>query len=665
LEYSERGHHGRFGDPRIRPAHALGAGPDSRPRGSKHLAIAAAPREPNDRERQHRYSPERVTEATHVAAWELHGLEKIEQRRILPPMGLAAPARERPFAQALPREAADGYQANGIAISAILALVILLIAATNQHAMDRYTANLATAIVRGIVPLGAAALAALCVWRPALALAGFVALTPAFNAAQLELVVGPFQVIGQTIVLVPLLVGCAYRRMAPPRSVPTRETSSGTPMPVAPEWWQTAPMAAAGAAARYVGTAPMAVAARRTGASAALARYRAHRFAEAGGVLFVAVAAVSTLASPDAAASANILLHGIVEPFLMGAVLVAARPSRREIALVAAGLGLSVALGSAMSVLQSFTQFHSIAGILANRMFFSWYAFGNVGSFGVLVAAILPLEFGLLAARRQLGLDSRLGPVLVAVTALSLAGLFFSLSKSAWISAFVAAGALAFVLAGSWKLRAAFAGVAAAASALFIPWPALALQSFPQLASAYRQSIVAVVGQSRFDSWNPATLTGHGSMAERYYAVEGGLRMALDHPFLGVGLGQFAFDYTPALYRPAQALDALTHAHSVFPQVAAELGLLAAILVAALVAAALWSLVRVSRAGERATSVLALSIGAGIVAWFLAATAYGCVIYVATDRHAPDVVVIAVLIGMAVALAKTLYEPESAGRPSA
>ena len=79
----------------------------------------------------------------------------------------------------------------------------------------------------------------------------------------------------------------------------------------------------------------------------------------------------------------------------------------------------------------------------------------------------------------------------------------------------------------SWRRRLAVLVVGVAMSTLFIPWPAFFLQVAPSVNQGYRTMMVALVGESRFDSWNPATLAGHGSLAERFYAIDGAVRMAL------------------------------------------------------------------------------------------------------------------------------------------
>ncbi len=171
--------------------------------------------------------------------------------------------------------------------------------------------------------------------------------------------------------------------------------------------------------------------------------------------------------------------------------------------------------------------------------------------------------------------------------------------------------------------------------------------------NAYRTAVIAMVGQSRFDSWNPNTLSGHGSMAERFYAIQGGLQMAVDHPVLGVGLNEFHTYYMDLGYRPAAAKDDLDHAHSVFPEVAAELGFPALAMLVTIFGAALLAMWRVYRAArDNVTRTLAAMLIASIVAWAVAATAYGADIYRSFRDQASDIVALAIVLAMAIALAR-------------
>ena len=102
------------------------------------------------------------------------------------------------------------------------------------------------------------------------------------------------------------------------------------------------------------------------------------------------------------------------------------------------------------------------------------------------------------------------------------------------------------------------------ASTVVIPWPALILQVSPPLEQAYRSAMVTLMGESRYDSWNPSTLAGQGSLLERWYATRAGIEMAIDHPLLGIGLDQFRGLYL-GHYRTSQDQNAPDWAHSMYP----------------------------------------------------------------------------------------------------
>ena len=182
-----------------------------------------------------------------------------------------------------------------------------------------------------------------------------------------------------------------------------------------------------------------------------------------------------------------------------------------------------------------------------------------------------PLLAAVLMARGHLRL-SRWAVVGVAIAlAASLISLFFTFSKSAYLAA--AAGLLAVLLLGlrTWRQRGAVLLAATLMSSVLVPWPELVLSPIPGLAEAYRSVVVRVVGQSRFDSWNPSTLSGRGSLVERFYATQAALEMAINNPQLGIGLDQFQTEYV-GQYKPPEAQLDLDSAHTMWAEVPAELG---------------------------------------------------------------------------------------------
>jgi len=471
------------------------------------------------------------------------------------------------------------------------------------------------------VPLAAAFVAASALYCPWRALLLVLALTPLWNGAYISWQIGSVQVILQTVFVVALGIGAAIA-WAKEEGVFAARSESAT--------------------------------------SARTKGFDAFRLAAVAVAGFVGIAAVSTVASPNVALSATVLLHGILEPIALAAILVFLRPSRRDLVMLGVALGVSVGLGTALNVIAALPTMTSLAAVQANRLVFARASFYNVGLYAAVVATTVPLVVAAVALRRSLNLPRWAVSLMVAVLAAGSAGLFFALSKSAWIATASGTVLLLLFIMHSWRRRLALVVASVAVSTLFIPWPAVILQISPSLNSGYRSAMVALVGESRYDSWNPATLAGRGSLTERFYAADAAVLMALTNPVLGVGLDQFGVNYTNPAYRPPQANDFVDHAHSFFPEIGAELGLVAVTLVVVLYAAALWAMWRVyRRARERLTRVLAAGLFASMISWLVVATAFGCDIYRPDRDLSSDVVVAAVVLGAALALARTVRAEQS------
>lgn len=511
--------------------------------------------------------------------------------------------------------------------AAVVFLATVLVAARDEHALYLHP-DFSTQAIRAVVPLGAGAVAAYAIFRPWRAFLAVLLLTPCWNAAQVSWQVGPLQVILQTVFVGVLAVGCFRARR--PRAADVAE--------------QTISVERGLDGRTYSGVAAVARWA---------AGFEAYRFAEVAALGLLGIAVLSTLASPNVTLSSTVLLHGILEPVALGAILVALRPTRRDLVTLAIVLGSSAALGALLNVLQALPSMTSFGAIQAQRLVFARVTYFNVGLYGVILAMVVPLVVGILACRRSLRLRPWATRMLVAVLATCLVGLFLTLSKSAYLATALGSVLLLVLLVSSWQRRAAIVLTAAVLSSAVIPWPALVLQIAPAIDSAYRTAAVAVVGASRFDSWNPATLAGHGSLAERFYAVEGAVHISQDHPLLGIGLDQFGRYYVLLGYRPAAAKDNFDHAHSLFPEIAAELGLLAMVLVVVIYASCLWALWRIYRAPpDRTTRALAAALFASLVGWLIAATAFGCDIYRPDRDLSSDVVTMAVIVAASIALAR-------------
>ena len=488
-------------------------------------------------------------------------------------------------------------------------LCVFGIAAIWQHAPYDIEAGPVARVVAGVAPLLMASVAAAAVLRPWPAFPAVLFLTPVFDVPQVSWQVGPVQVISQTIFLVVLGAGVALR---PRTSRPQ----------LAPADWP--------------------------------ARFRPRRtpdhVAGAAIVAFLAAAGLSTLLSPDRGTSATIFLHGILEPAAMALILLALRPTRRELSILLIALGVSVAVGGFLNMAQSIPAMKTLAVMQENRLYFSRITYFNVGLFGEMLAMALPLLIVALLARRRLGFGRAVVAMIEAAIVISLLSLFLTFSKSAYLATFGGCLVLVLLVVQTWRRRVAIAVATCLASALVIPWPAVILQVAPPLQQAYRDAMVSFVGESRYDSWDPSTLSGQGSLLERWYATRAGLEMAVDHPLLGVGLDQFKGQYI-GHYRPSEAKDDLDWAHSMYPEAAAELGIPALVLELIVYGAALLAMWRVYRAPpDQLARLLAAGLLAAMVSWQVVGLAFAGDMYRPWRNMASDYVMMMVVVAASFAL---------------
>jgi O-antigen ligase len=536
--------------------------------------------------------------------------------------GLAFPASARALGISAER---SRLLARAIA-APTMALATIVVASLNEHDPYDIQAGTLLRILAGLVPLIAAALAAGTVLRPKLGLMAMLLLMPILDVAQISWTYGSIQVIDQTLFVAALAVGLALRDPEPRPDV-----------------------AAEG---------------ERRGAAAASTRLRSRVTLPA--VAFVAVvlmlgfATLSTLRSPNVTASAAVLLHGILEPFCIAAALLILRPTRRDLVRLMIVLAISVAVGSLLNMVQTIPAMKTLSAMQTDRLLFSRITYFNVGLFGEMLALTLPLLLALLLAHRNgyLRLNRTVRVLLVAAVPVDVAALFLSFTKSAYLASAGGCLILLLLFVHSWRRRAAIVGTVLILSAVVIPWPALVLQASPSLNQAYRNVMVTIVGQSRFDSWNPATSAGRGSLVERWYATQAGIQMALDHPLLGVSLDQFQTEYI-GHYKPAQARLDLDWAHSMLPEVAAELGLPALLLDLLIYAAAMLAALRIYRSPpDPLTRLLACALIATMVGWQMMGAAFAGDMYRPWRNMASDYVVMMVLVASTFAL----YRLSRAGR---
>ena len=523
-------------------------------------------------------------------------------------------------------------QARAVA-ALVAAAAALAITALNEHAPYDIKAGLAAQVVAGFVPLIAGALAGVSVMRPKAGLLATLLLIPVLDVGQLSWTVGPVQVIDQTICVVSLGLGLILRDPLPRDA--SGSAVDAAPLPDAPD--------APGAAGRRHVSGMLA---------RALARFSLTTVALGALVAMILLATLSTAISPNVALSATVLLHGILEPISIAATLLLLRPNRRYLVLAMVAIGISVALGGLVNMVQTIPTMKSLSQLQADRLLFSRITYFNVGLFGEVLAMTMPLVIGLLLALRNgyIRLPRVVVALLVVAVPLDLASLFLTFSKSGYLATFGGCLVLLLFYVQSWRRRVSIAAAVVLLSAVVVPWPALFLQVAPPLNQAYRSALVPIVGQSRFDSWNPATPSGEGSLMERFYATRAGIEMALDHPLLGISLDQFAAEYADH-YRPTAAKSSLDWAHSMLPEVAAELGFPALALDVLIYAAGMLAAWRVYRSPlDPLSRLLACALLAAMVSWQVVGLAFAGDMYRPWRNMASDYVTMMVLVAAALAL---------------
>ncbi|HEY5487096.1 MAG TPA: O-antigen ligase family protein [Candidatus Limnocylindrales bacterium] len=505
-----------------------------------------------------------------------------------------------------------------LAIAAAAFLAALAVSAQNEHAPYDIHPGTFAVLLAAVMPPVAAVAAAWAVERPWPAFVAILLLTPCWDAAQVAWQVGYVQVILQTVFVVALAAGWILRP--------------------ADEWADDSGPAVQSSSDRLASWPDR------------LRRLETLQLPAGATVALLVLAGLSTLRSPDVGNSSTVLMHSILEPIAMAFLFIALRPTRGRLVALLIALGVSVALGGLIDLIQALPTGGGLASLQANRLLFSRLTYFNVGLLGEMMAMAAPLIVGALLCRRTLGLSKAVVALLLVAGLVGVPALFLTFSKSGWMA--TAGGALLCVLllVETWRRRAAIVVGAALVSAFVVPWPALILQVFPPANDAYRSVMVLIMGQSRFDSWNPETLTGEGSLSERFYATTAGVRMAIDHPLLGIGLDQFQAQYA-ANYKPAQAHLTPAHAHSWLPEIGAELGLLVLALVVVIFAAALLRLWRIYRAPpDPAMRALAAILLSALVAWIIVATEFGGELYRPWRNMSSDYVMMVLIVAAALAL---------------
>jgi putative inorganic carbon (hco3(-)) transporter len=244
--------------------------------------------------------------------------------------------------------------------------------------------------------------------------------------------------------------------------------------------------------------------------------------------------------------------------------------TRRQ-ALIVAALAVAGLSEVAIGAYQFLKQVGPSAFILMGRYLRAFGTFNQpnpyAGYLGYLfpVAASLAIGLGLLAHRTRRPLPALLAAIALAASLCLLAGIGFSWSRGSWVGTAVAAG---FVIVLRSR-RSATIGIAIIAAAILVllvtgtDWLPVSLSQ--RVAELSPANIDIDPARTEITDENFAVL-------ERLAHWRAGYAMFSDHPWLGVGIGNFAAAYPD--YSPAHFYDPLGHAHNIYINFLAESGVI-------------------------------------------------------------------------------------------
>jgi O-antigen ligase len=483
------------------------------------------------------------------------------------------------------------------AAAAAATLVLVILGAAPGESLGSGYGRLLPFLVAILAPLVAGG-AVIAPWR---GLVAWIALMPVLLLPRVQLTIGVLQVTLSTAIVLALLAGLLFERRRP--------GVADSPGRLARNVW-------------------LAVA------------------------VLAALSIASAMASGDFAGGLPIVLHGVIEPAVLLGLVVGLRPRFRQIGWLGLAMAVSVAAASLYSVLRISKVATTVAEVAAQRQQLAHFTYYNVGIYGDMLAMALPLLLVSILAWRELGLRRWSLALLLIGLVFSLIGLYETFSKSAWVGAVAAIGFVALVWARTWPRRAAVVLAGLVIAAFIVPYPLYLMQALGQSPNATNPYVAAISGfqGSRIASWNPDSSEGEVSISERVLATEAALRMAADHPVLGIGPGRFGIDYLSNRYRPRAATRKLGSAHDFFPNLAAELGIPAALLVFLAFVIASAALVRAYLSGDRLRRLLAVGLGASIIGFVIVGATFGIDLYRTYRVMNADVLFAGLLVAAALCL---------------
>ncbi len=289
---------------------------------------------------------------------------------------------------------------------------------------------------------------------------------------------------------------------------------------------------------------------------------------------------------------------------VLGIVLLVANLDRCARLWVIAALLLAGAAQAALGIYQFLTRSGPEGFILMGRFMRAYGSFEQPNPFAGYLGLVAPLGFAfamtLFERKTALSTPRWLGWLALGSLVLTTMGIVMSWSRGAWLAFAAALGAMN-------MLRSRRGALLFTLLVLLIALAGL-LGSLRLLPTAIIQRLTSFVPFATVQDVRAAEITDENyAVLERLAHWESALAMWRDHPWIGVGFGNYDVAY-PTYALPKWPM-ALGHAHNYYLNIAAETGLLGLIGYLALWGSAGWNLVQAIRCAPDASSK-ALALGA-------------------------------------------------------
>jgi O-antigen ligase len=373
-------------------------------------------------------------------------------------------------------------------------------------------------------------------------------------------------------------------------------------------------------------------------------------------VLATILAVAASVVSLFPAEATNITLHGVLEPMAVFGIVMILRPTGQQAlhALLALTTGVLVATAINFAWLWVVV---GEADLYRQRMQLARLTYFNVGIFATMLVVAVPAASAPFFVReRWARVATVLGSVAIALFVLAL---FFTYTKSAWLSAAIVATLMVVLLVDTWRPRVPLLLTIALLLAAVVPYPLPLLRiAAPGLAAGYEAFLVSTQGPGRVESWDPDTYNGSGSISIRFEAVGAAAQITAGSPLLGVGPGGFQREF--ARIRPDASVPELQSAHNLLPNLAAEYGLPFALLAAIGLLLVLRRTFGLRHSADPLLRVAGIAVALALVGFLAMATLFGNDLYRQYRTMNTDVVIAALLAGLGWSLSSSRGSPPRA-----